>query len=102
VSVKVTTFSVGKYYRAKIEVDGVDISNRVQSANIALNADGSHVLTLGIALYGDDAIDLELPEVDVVSAVVLEGVKRTDIVAAGDRARRYVEAAKHATAVKVL
>jgi hypothetical protein len=79
----------------RVEVDGKDISNRVQSVKFERKVTGASHLTLGIVLYGDDLLDLEIPDSEVrVNATVVRGPD--DIIEAtaiGDAAKKYVKAA---------
>lgn len=57
---------VGKYAFGKVEVDGVDISNHVMSLSFERKPDGAAVLTLHLAIHGEDKVDLgDIPSENV-------------------------------------
>lgn len=57
-AVHVALNHTGKYSFGTVEVDGVDISNRVTSFAFERTRDGASMLTLHLAIHGEDTIDL--------------------------------------------
>lgn len=78
-----------------VYVDGIDIASRVTAVRFDRDRDGGCVLDLRLVLYGDDILDLDLPD-DVVdvTAHVIEAGRVHEVRAAGDEARPYLLAGK--------
>lgn len=83
----------GKLLFGKVEVDGLDISNKVCALSFVRKQDGTTTLTLDLAIYGEDALRLDIPEEDViVKASVFKDGKITEVSAAGEAAKKYLRA----------
>ena len=80
-----------KFLRGKVELDGVDVSNRITALTFRRNQDGSNVLTLDAVIHGEDALLLDIPDEDlVVNAKVVRNGEVIEATAIGHAAKKYL------------
>jgi hypothetical protein len=77
-----------------VEIDGRDISHRVQTLRLRRSHDGCTVLHLGLVLYDNDVVDLELPDEVLTSAraTIIKDGELIEVTAVGDYAKKLAAA----------
>lgn len=85
-----------KFIPGHVEVDGIDISSRITALKFTRDASGANLLDLRLVLYGEDVLDLVLPDdaVDVTAQVIEASGRVREARSAGDEARPYLLAGK--------
>jgi hypothetical protein len=88
----------GKYsfHTGHVEVDGIDISNRVTSVSFKGDSQEGCRLELSLVLGDEDTVDLDLAGEDVTAVVRSLKVEGglIDVTAVGDIAKKYRLAAR--------
>lgn len=83
----------GKMLFGKVEIDDLDISRKVCALSFVRKQDGTTLLTLDLAISGEDALRLAIPEEDVVvTGRVFRDGEVIEVAAAGDAAKKYLRA----------